>query len=58
MDCEIGYENDRGEVRIDPGQEYTFDYSNKPKEVLTQFSHGTKPLQSYKVFARCFDVLG
>ena len=30
MDCEIGYENDHGEVRIDPGQEYTFDYSNKP----------------------------
>lgn len=29
MDCEFGYENDRGEVRIDKNQKYSFDYSNR-----------------------------
>lgn len=28
-DCEFGYENDRGEVRVDSSQKYSFDYTNK-----------------------------
>jgi hypothetical protein len=58
MDCEFGYENDRGEVRIDENQKYSFDYSNRKQEVYSGFSHGVKALSFYKVFARCFDVLG
>lgn len=29
MDCQFGYENDRGELRIDANQNYSFDYTNE-----------------------------
>ena len=54
MDCEFGYSNEIGEVRIDSPQAFSFLYTNITQKVNSGFPNTT----SVDVFARCFDILG
>ena len=58
MDCEFGYKNNQGELRIDQPQEKIFDYTSEPQKVYAGFAHGKGSETFFPSYARCFDILG